>query len=328
MKKSIFIALSIMLIAYSSWATETTVIGGGGGVSEGSDVDFGNVTATSITVDQGSAASPSVALGDGDTGLYESTDDVLGITIAGIAKYFFLDDLLRGGVGGSVGLRNELATATNPIYTFSTDEHSGVGGLVHTYVSLIVESIETFRTYTSYSEFYPSGTGQVRVYDNGDITTDGSINAAIQVYADLSNTVDQVFVGTGTGYALLFNSNDNLVGITHSTSSDTENITIVTSGVYSITAQPQVTAGAAGDFHMWLQIDTGGGFADVANSNVKLTMANNTEDVIPLILTLPFDAGDKFRLMGSVTDTAIILDAEAPGGEPVIPAIILSMHKL
>ena len=152
--------------------------------------------------------------------------------------------------------------------------------------------------------------------------------AAITAYADLSNTADQVFAGTGTGYPLLFNSNDNLVGITHSDSVDTENITIVTSGVYIILAQHQVTAGAAGDFHMWLQIDTGGGFADVANSNVKLTLANNTEEVVPLILTIPFDAGDKFRLMGSVTSVAIILDAEAPGGEPVIPAIILSMHNL
>ena len=149
-----------------------------------------------------------------------------------------------------------------------------------------------------------------------------------KVYADLSNTVDQTFAGTGTGYPLLFNSNDNLEGITHSTSVDTENITIITSGVYVIVAQPQVTAGAAGDFHMWLQIDTGGGFADVANSNVKLTLANNTEEVVPLILILPLNAGDKFRLMGSVTNVAIILDAEAPAGEPVIPAIILSLHKM
>ncbi|MCK5611040.1 hypothetical protein KAR91_54710, partial [Candidatus Pacearchaeota archaeon] len=72
----------------------------------------------------------------------------------------------------------------------------------------------------------------------------------------------------------------------------------------------------------------GGGFADVANSNVKLSLPINNEGVIPLTLTIPLDAGDIVRLMGSVTHTSVILDATAPGGEPVIPAMICSIHRI
>lgn len=126
MKKSIFLALSILLIACSVWATETVVIGGGG-VSEGSDVGFGNITATSLKVDQGSAANPSVSLGDGDTGLYESSDDTLDITLNGIKKYTFNGNyMLTETTTGSAAMLSSAGTATNTTFGFYGDPDTGV----------------------------------------------------------------------------------------------------------------------------------------------------------------------------------------------------------
>ena len=52
MKKSIFLALSIMIIAYSAWAAETVVIGGG--IQEGSDVSLGSgIFSTTLDEDTG-----------------------------------------------------------------------------------------------------------------------------------------------------------------------------------------------------------------------------------------------------------------------------------
>ena len=315
--KRLFLA-SLLLFFTCLYAYGDTEVVGGGGIQEGTDVSF-----TTVTV------SDAVIFGDGDTEIYEAADDVIAVKIAGVALWKVDATLMGSANSANSALIRDAPTSTNPnIVPTSADLNTGTGRAGEDQLSHIAGGIEALRNYTTYSEFYPSGTGQVIIDNAGNITATGSIDAAVKTYANLSNTADQTFAGTGTGYALLFNSNDNLVGITHSTSVDTENITIVTSGVYSINAQPQVTAGAAGNFHMWLQVDTGGGFADVANSNVKLALAINNEGVIPLTLTIPLDTGDIIRFMGSVTNTGVILDATAPGGEPVIPAIILSMHKL
>ena len=153
---------------------------------------------------------------------------------------------------------------------------------------------------------------------------------SVKLYAQLSSSTDQTFGATGTPQSITLNTNDEISGITHSTTVNPENVTIVTGGVYTIIAQPQVAAGAgaAGYFHMWLQVDTGGGFADVPNSNIELILASNDQDVIPFITVIDLNKDDIIRLRGSVGDTGIKLDAQTPAGEPAIPAIIYSMHKI
>lgn len=153
---------------------------------------------------------------------------------------------------------------------------------------------------------------------------------ATKIYAQLSDSTDQTFGATGTAQSITLNTNDEIAGITHSTTVNPENVTIETNGTYVIIAQPQVTAGAgaAGYFHLWLQVDTGGGFADVSDSNIELILASNDQDVIPLIAVLSLNKDDIVRLRGSVGDTGIKLDAQTPAGEPAIPAIIYSIFKI
>lgn len=179
-----------------------------------------------------------------------------------------------------------------------------------------------------YGKIYTKSDNKLYFQDGNG--TENTIVNSTAVYAQLSSSSDQTFAATGTGYNITFNTNDEINGITHSTSSEPQNITIVTSGVYSIMAQPQVhaDAGASGAFHMWLRRDTGSGFADVPNSNVELITVSNGEDVIPLIVIISLDAGDVIRVNASVAHTGIELDAQTPAGEPAIPSIIFSMYKI
>ena len=171
------------------------------------------------------------------------------------------------------------------------------------------------------------------------IKTDGSgalsfVRMPKAIYAELSDSADQTFAVAGTHYSITFNTNNEIAGITHSTSVDPENITIITTGVYTIFAQPQVkaAAGGAGTFHMWLQNNTGSGFVDIADTNIELSLASSKEDVIPLATTFLLTAGDIIRLRVNVSDNGISLDAQAaivgPPTEPAIPSIIFTMFMI
>jgi len=146
-------------------------------------------------------------------------------------------------------------------------------------------------------------------------------------YMQASDVSDQSFAATGTPYSIELDTVDKNFGISRI---EDGNILIRSIGVYSIIAQPQVTAaaGQSGNFHMWLQRDTGAGFADISNTNVELTLGSQDEDVIPLIAILSLNEGDEIRLRASVSNTGITLDTQSPAGEPVIPSIIFSMYKI
>ncbi len=146
------------------------------------------------------------------------------------------------------------------------------------------------------------------------------------IYAQLSDSKDQTFPIINIKQPINLTTTDEYYGIAISV----YNITIQTSGIYDIAAQPQVATGAggAGKFHMWLEKYTGGVWINVSNSNVELVLASNEENVIPLIATLKLLKDEKIRVMGSVSDIQIKLDAQTPTGEPTIPSIIFRIIKL
>ena len=163
----------------------------------------------------------------------------------------------------------------------------------------------------------------------GDFNVTGEIiNDAIYIRA--SDLVDQEYSIANSPQIINLTTVDESNGISTATEKGT-NIIISVNGVYSIIAQPQVTAGAgAGVFHMWLQRKTelNKAFVDVPNSNIELSLASLEEDVIPLIATLKLNVNDKVRLVSSVSDTRIKLDAQTPSGEPAIPSIIFTMYRI
>ncbi len=159
----------------------------------------------------------------------------------------------------------------------------------------------------------------------GDLNVTGTIiNDAI--YAQLSDLNDQTFASADVGQAINLTTTDEINGLSVSES----NVTISIAGVYSIFAQPQVTAGAgdAGNFHMWLEKYNTTQWLNVSNSNVELTLDSLDEDVIPLIVVIKLNANEKIRVMGSVSDTGIKLDTQDPATEPTIPSIIFTMYRV
>jgi len=167
-------------------------------------------------------------------------------------------------------------------------------------------------------------TSDVNISDNctaNDFHGDGGNLTNLMMYAQLSDNTDQTFALVNTPYEVNFSTNDEIDGISHVAGA--ANITIIYDGVYQFIAQPQVMAGAgdAGVFHMWYQKNA----VDIPNSNVELTLDSLDEDVIPLSVVLYLNSGDMIRIMVSVSDNGIELDAQAPAGEPAIPSIILSV---
>lgn len=74
------------------------------------------------------SATPTIAFGDGDTGFYESSDDVLDVAIGGTIRGRFNTALITSGVGNAASLRtNSSPSATVPGFTFSSDLDTGIG---------------------------------------------------------------------------------------------------------------------------------------------------------------------------------------------------------
>lgn len=162
----------------------------------------------------------------------------------------------------------------------------------------------------------------------GDIYLSGNLFYPT-IYIQASDLNDQSYETANVHQIINITNIDESNGISLATGNGT-NVTVSVAGVYNIVAQPQVAAeaGGAGVFHMWLQKDTGSGFANVANSNVELMLASLDEDVILLSTTLRLNANDKIRLVSSVSDTKIKLDDIITAGEPTIPSIIFTMYRL
>jgi len=170
---------------------------------------------------------------------------------------------------------------------------------------------------------------------NGNIKATTIIDSSI--YAQLSSSVDQDPADTNPT-VITYNTQDAIAGLTHSTTVNPGEITIVTAGTYFVSPQPQVgkTSGAAKtDFDMFLQVDRGGGFADEIDSNIKLTIKDSDiTDVIVSAFTIELNVGDKIRMMQRVSTSTVgfgLKNTDAEVGPPTIPrtpAIIFTMYRI
>ncbi len=147
-------------------------------------------------------------------------------------------------------------------------------------------------------------------------------------YAQISSTEDQRPTIT-TPVQITLNQNDSISGIEHS-AEQPGTVRIKDSGVYVLIASPQVgrTSGKEDRFvDFWLRKNG----TDIANSNVRVVVGNKgSKDVIVNQTMMPFDVGDLINIMMSVEvpDEGLGIEAIQPTGEPLIPSIIFSLHKI
>ncbi|TDI97050.1 MAG: hypothetical protein E2O29_02090 [Deltaproteobacteria bacterium] len=157
------------------------------------------------------------------------------------------------------------------------------------------------------------------------------------IFAQLSSSVDQEPTVT-TPVVITYNTQDDIAGMTHSTTVNPGEITIDTAGKYFMLPQPQVgksSGGSSQALNMFLQVDRGSGFVDEPNSNIIVSVSDNTAtDVIVLGITIVLDAGDKVRLMQRVTSTSVGLGLKftalevGPPTIPATPSIICTMFSI
>ena len=95
---------------------------------------------------QNTPAAPTVAFGDGDSGLYESGDDVIKITLAG-TKYFRIQSAIIGGdnYDGSAEIIDDPGGATVSVFRFRGDTDTGFGRAGADILSLIAGGVEGLR---------------------------------------------------------------------------------------------------------------------------------------------------------------------------------------
>jgi len=147
-------------------------------------------------------------------------------------------------------------------------------------------------------------------------------------YAQISSNEDQRPDATGPVVVTL-NQNDELSGIEHSAENPGD-IKIKEAGVYVLIAAPQVgrTSGTNERYvDIWLRRNG----KDIPDSNVRNVMgASGDKDVIVNQTIMSFDGDDVINVMMSVevADEGLGIEAIRPEGEPLIPSIIFSMHKI
>ena len=93
----------------------------------------------------GTAALPSLAFGDGDTGFRESFADTIKVGLAGVDRWTFTADRFVAVAGNGPSLQNEASTATNPtIIPALGDVTTGIGGVTGG-LNIIVQSVSAMQ---------------------------------------------------------------------------------------------------------------------------------------------------------------------------------------
>ncbi len=147
-------------------------------------------------------------------------------------------------------------------------------------------------------------------------------------YAQITSTEDQRPSGTSPALITL-NQNDEISGIEHSAENPGD-IRIKEAGVYVIIAAPQVGRTSGTEEHyvdIWLRKNG----TVIANSNVRYVVGTRGgKDVIVNQTMMSFDSGDVVNVMMSVekANEGLGIETIHPEGEPTIPSIIFSMHKI
>lgn len=109
------------------------------------DVTLANATAQLLLPLSNDATTPTLAFGDGDTGFYESSDDVLLYSRAGTAEFQFQTNVFQGVTDGSGTIRNGASGATTATFYIKGDDDTGIGSAAADQLSLVSGGKEMMR---------------------------------------------------------------------------------------------------------------------------------------------------------------------------------------
>jgi hypothetical protein len=133
---------------------------------------------------------------------------------------------------------------------------------------------------------------------------------------------------TTTAYAVAFDGEGDVDGLTHSTVTNNSRVTVQQSGEYSliVSAVATITGGANYHAEMWIAIDG----TPVANSNTIMQIPNaSTEMVMAVAYNGDLTAGQYVEVMYRGDNTAVQFLYTASGTSPTrpaSPAVVLTMN--
>ena len=130
-----------LLISDDATITDDLYVGGN---ISGSSTSTGSFSQIKIPRNS-SAVNPTINFGDGDTGIFEGSDDTLSIAMAGAAKWEFSGTHLTSGNTRGNKLMRVTGTATAPVYAINGDTDTGIGSSAANNLSLITGGVETLR---------------------------------------------------------------------------------------------------------------------------------------------------------------------------------------
>lgn len=98
------------------------------------------------------AATPTIAFGDGDSGIFEYSDDIIHISLGGATRYIFTTSYIYATSGS--GIRNTPPSSTTPnILPYIDDSNTGIGRAGEDLLSLIAGGTEGIRIEAAKSTF-------------------------------------------------------------------------------------------------------------------------------------------------------------------------------
>jgi hypothetical protein len=120
----------ILIGSGTSWVTSNLTAGAGISITVGAGEITISATDGDITLDDGTAASPSLHFtNDADTGLYRPAANTLGISVSGTQVAYFDTDGLTipsAGVVAGGSFHGANGNANNPTFSFSSDQDTGM----------------------------------------------------------------------------------------------------------------------------------------------------------------------------------------------------------
>jgi len=171
---------------------------------------------------------------------------------------------------------------------------------------------------------FPMGDGSTFLSDNGTFAT-----IPFLPNATLSSSVNQTAIGMLYTNNVTFNSNDQLVGITHSTASNTSQIWIQSAGAYLITFSA-VAMSSAPNKHIDIWFRKNG--TDVARSNTHYELQLSGENLVTVTNIQQLLAGEYIELVWASTDDAnmklLATNAATTPTRPASPSVILTINKV
>ena len=140
------------------------------------------------------AATPTISFGDGDSGFYEVSDDLIGISIGGGRKWNIDSDELEGDTfGSSPRLFQGDVSSTVPQFSFNSDINTGFARAAADKISLITGGIAALFIDDSQKVGIGTITPQTELDVVGDINVTGTVNVGNTGSMRIDENGDMIF---------------------------------------------------------------------------------------------------------------------------------------